>query len=303
MVDVALPSFVVAGEALTDMIVDEDGGQRWTSQVGGSGWNVARVMAGLDVPTAFAGAISTDVFGEALWQASTEARLDLRFLQRLPKAPLLAVVHRRSPPSYFFIGSDSADLHFDPAQLPAGWMGQARWVHFGGISLAREPLAGKLVALAQTLKDAGVRISYDPNFRKLMDAGYDSTLRRMAGLADVIKVSDEDLAGLFRTFDADAALATLRSWNPEAICLYTRGEAGAELHIGAQRWSAPAVPVTVADTVGAGDASIAGLLYSLMRKPLDTPEEHLRFAVAAGAAACQGHGASPPSLAAIRQLL
>jgi fructokinase len=48
-------------------------------------------------------------------------------------------------------------------------------VHFGGISLAREPLAGKLVALAQELKAAGVKISYDPNFRLMMDERYDAT--------------------------------------------------------------------------------------------------------------------------------
>ena len=51
--------------------------------------------------------------------------------------------------------------------LPAGWQAHAEWAHFGGISLARAPLAEHLVALAATLHAAGVRISYDPNFRKL----------------------------------------------------------------------------------------------------------------------------------------
>ena len=121
-------------------------------------------MAKLEVPTAFAGAVSVDVFGDALHGASVAANLDMRFLQRYAKSPLLAIVHRTDPPAYFFVGDDSADLHFDAALLPEGWRAHCKWVHFGGISLARQPLAGKLVALAEQLKQDGVRISFDPNY-------------------------------------------------------------------------------------------------------------------------------------------
>lgn len=299
----AFPSFITAGEALTDLIVQDPGHQRWQALVGGSTWNVARVMARLGLPSAFAGAISQDVFGDALWQASSDAGLDLRFLQRLPRSPLLAIVHQTRPPQYFFVGDDSADLHFDAALLPEGWMAQASWVHFGGISLARQPLAGKLIALADALKQAGVRISYDPNYRALMDEAYDATLQRMTALADVVKVSDEDLQGLFRNDDIASAFARLRAFNPTALYLYTRGADGASLHAGAERWNAQVPPVDVADTVGAGDASIASLLYSLSQRAGLPLAEHLRFAVAGGAAACLGAGASPPSLAMIEVLL
>jgi fructokinase len=297
------PIFVAAGEALTDMIVQDAAQQQWHSKVGGSTWNVARTMAALDVPTAFAGAISNDVFGDALWQASADARLDLRFLQRQDKSPLLAIVHRTDPPAYFFVGDDSADLHFDASALPEGWRAHCKWVHFGGISLARQPLAGKLVALAEQLQADGVRISFDPNYRLLMDERYDATLRRMTELADVIKVSEEDLAGLFRTDDIDTAFATLRSWNPQATYLYTKGADGAALHCGDDTWSQSAPPITVVDTVGAGDASIAALAYSMLHHADRAPRAHLQFAVAAGAAACLKEGASPPTLAAIEALL
>jgi fructokinase len=249
------PLFVAAGEALTDMIVQDPAQQQWFSQVGGSTWNVARTMARLDVPTAFAGAISRDVFGDALWQASEAAKLDLRFLQRYHHSPLLAIVHRTDPPAYFFVGDNSADLQFDAAQLPQGWSAHCRWVHFGGISLARQPLASKLVALAEQLKLQGVRISYDPNYRLLMNRDYDSTLRRMTELADVVKVSEEDLAGLFRTDDIDTAFATLRSWNPGATYLYTKGGDGAS---GPTSWRAlpkPAIPARTAPSPAASSCT------------------------------------------------
>ncbi|WP_308417310.1 carbohydrate kinase family protein [Chitinimonas koreensis] len=296
----ALPEFVSLGEALTDLI--RSGDDSWRSLVGGATWNVARVLARLGVPSAFAGAVSRDCFGDALWAANGEAGLDPRFMQRHDRSPLLAVVHQTRPPRYFFVGDDSADLHFDPATLPLGWQQAARWAHFGGISLAREPLAGRLVELATELRAAGVRISYDPNFRACMDARYDATFRRMAQLADVIKVSDEDLCGLFRHDDTEAGLATLRGWNPSASVLYTRGAEGASFHLDRHCWSCRPPAIEVVDTVGAGDASIGGLIYSLMRRPDAAPAEHLRFAVAAGAAACLAAGATPPSLPAVTRL-
>ena len=292
----ALPRFVAAGEALTDLLTTGPG--TWTSQTGGSTWNVARVVARLGLPSAFAGAVSRDVFGLELAAANAAAGLDHRFLQQVDRPPLLAVVHERHPPRYFFIGTDSADLHFDPDRLPAGWQDCAAWVHFGGISLAREPLAGTLVALARDLKLRGAKISYDPNFRALMDEAYDDTLRTMVGLADVVKVSDEDLRGLFRA-DAgasDAAFACLRAMNPAATYLYTRGDAGAHLVRPDATWHAAAPRVDVVDTVGAGDASIGALLYSLMTWPERAGGSHLRVAVAAGTAACRVAGARPPAL-------
>lgn len=294
------PHFVSAGEALTDLI--RTGPETWTSKVGGATWNVARVMAKLGVPSAFAGAISRDCFGDALWAASEVAGLDLRFLQRPDKSPLLAIVHETQPPKYFFVGDDSADLHFDASLLPVGWQQQVQWVHFCGISLAREPLAGRLVELAGELKAAGVRISYDPNFRVLMDERYDATLKRMTALADVVKVSDEDLAGLFRTDDIDRAFDTLRSWNPAAAYLYTRGADGASMHVGDAVWRARPPRIEVVDSVGAGDASIGGLLYSLMNWPERSWDQHLRFGVAAGAGACLAAGATPPDVATVEGL-
>jgi fructokinase len=293
----ALPQFVSAGEALTDMI--RTGPDQWTSRTGGAGLNVARAMARLGVPSAFAGAISADVFGQALRASAMQAGLDLRFLQERPEPPLLAIVHETAPPDYFFIGNDSADLQFQAERLPEGWEHAARWVHFGGISLARQPLSARLLALAARLKGLGVRISYDPNFRKLMDASYDPVLGEMARLADVIKVSDEDLCGLFRTDDTAAALSRLRAMNPAASILFTRGAAGAEFHSGGLAWRAPAPAVAVVDTIGAGDASISALLCSLMHLPQADGAAHLRFAVAAGAAACTRPGAAPPTHAEV----
>jgi fructokinase len=296
-----LPHFVAFGEALTDLI--RVGPDRWRSACGGAPWNVAVAMSALGQLSAFGGAISQDPFGAEIWQCSQEAHLDMRFIQQLPRPPLLAVVHELDPPRYFFIGQDSADLHFHPEGLPMGWTRAVRWAHFGSLGLVRAPLAGRLLALAQALKAEGRMISYDPNFRApLMDASYDDTLEQMCRLADVIKVSDEDLRGLFRVPDHRSGLAQIAAWNPGAWLLMTRGAAGATLYHGAEECSGRPPHVDVVDTVGAGDAALAGLLDSLMRNAGAPAEQHVRWALACGAAACTAPGFSPPRPALVAAL-
>jgi fructokinase len=295
-----LPLFVSAGDILTDLVRER--GSHWLSRPGGAGWNVARAVARLGLPTACAGSLGTDCFSDELWNASVAANLDMRFMQRAERAPLLAVVHRTHPPEYFFMGDNSADLAFDPERLPDGWTSRVEWAHFGGISLARQPLGDTLAALAASLRERGVKISFDPNYRNLMEHGYAPTLRKMAALADLIKVSDEDLRMLFKTDEADA-LAQLHAMNPAAMVFVTRGPDRATLTTADGVFEAQPPRVEVEDTVGAGDASIGGLLFSLMTAPQRTWPEHLAFSLAAGAAACRHAGAHSPSLDEVVALL
>ena len=45
----------------------------------------------------------------------------------------------------------------------------------------------------------------------------------MVRLADVVKLSDDDLAALLPGRVATDGLATLRAWNPDALVLFTTG--------------------------------------------------------------------------------
>jgi fructokinase len=293
--------FVVFGEALTDFI--REGPDRWRSVPGGSCWNVARCAARLGVPTGYAGAVGRDLFGEDLLRLAGEAGLDLRYTQQVDHSPLLAMVTSKDPPRYFFVGDDSADLHFDEAAMPEGWLGRAELVHFGSISLARPPLAGRLVALAERAHAAGKRVAYDPNFRNLMTAAYRPTLVRMAAVADYLKVSDEDLGGLFPGLSPEAGLTELRAMAPRATILMTLGAVGMRLLAPGVELFQPAVRVKVADTVGAGDASMGGWVASLLRDPTAPPARHLAFAAASAAAACQRPGAHAPTRDEVTALL
>ncbi|WP_199102912.1 carbohydrate kinase [Aquitalea sp. ASV11] len=296
------PHYLVFGEALTDFILQDDG--RWQDYPGGSCWNVARVAARLGARAAFAGAVSQDRFGDALWQGAQAAGLDMRYTQQLPYPPLLAMVPSTRPPQYFFIGDNSADLHFDPARLPADWEQSVRIAHFGCISLAREPLASRLVQLARQLAAQGCRIAFDPNFRNSMHTpGYRAHFNAMLCLADYIKVADDDLFGLYPGLDKHAALATLRRQAPQASILFTRGADGMTLFANGQQYQQAALPVSVADTVGCGDTAMGSWMTHLLHQPEAMPQDLLRFVTTAAACTARQHGAHAPTPDEVAQLL
>ena len=124
----------------------------------------------------------------------------------------------------------------------------------------------------------------------------------MVAVADLIKVSEEDLRGLFRTEDEDGSFAKMRAMNPAAAFLYTRGAEGAAMYVGDKTWRATPPPIKVVDSVGAGDTSLAGLVHSMMQHPERGWDEHLRASVAAGTGACLAAGATPPSQETLERL-
>jgi fructokinase len=297
----ALPRLVVLGEALTDFV--RTGDQSWTSVAGGACWNVARVAGTLGISTAWAGAVSDDFFGEEIVTKSRSANLDERFLQKVSKPPLIAMVHQTTPPRYFFLGDNSADLAFDEKKLPADWENACEIAHFGCISLVRQPLGEKLVGIARNLKRRGTRISYDPNYRNIMGPDFCLQFEEMARLADIIKLSDEDLEQIYPNIPSKVSLQRVRDISPQADILFTRGASGLALITPADTLEQPAFSVTVIDTVGAGDACIGGFISSLLLDPKKNPAHHLRFAAATAAAACTHTGAYAPTRAQVEALM
>lgn len=297
----SLPRLVVFGEALTDFVRTSD--QSWTSVAGGACWNVARVAGTLDIGTAWAGAVSDDFFGEEILEKSRTAHLDLRFIQKVSKPPLIAMVHQTAPPRYFFLGNDSADLAFDEKKLPVGWEDACEIAHFGCISLVRQPLGEKLVGIARDLKRRGTRISYDPNYRNVMGPNFSVQFEEMAQLADIIKLSDEDLEQIYPNIPSKVSLQRVREISPRANILFTRGASGLALLTPVGILEQSAFAVTVADTVGAGDACIGGFISSLLLAPDQNPAHHLQFAAATAAAACTHTGAHAPTRTQVQALI
>lgn len=116
-------------------------------------------------------------------------------------------------------------------------------------------------ALTRLLAAGGWRV-VDANLRA---PDYDAARVSFAVThAELLKLSQEELPEVARLLGVPADPRALFPFGPEWICL-TRGAAGAELHHRDGRsWQEPADRVPVVDTVGAGDAFLAGLVDGLL---------------------------------------
>lgn len=288
---------------MTDFV--RTGNKTWQSSAGGSCWNVARSAAALGVSSAWAGAISADRFGDEIAEESRLAGLDVRFIQRIDKPPLIAMVHDTQPPAYQFLGENAADLAFNPEALPSGWIEAVRVAHFGCISLVRPGLGQRLVALAETLHRQGVTICLDPNMRNLMGPDYPALFERLAALASLIKFSDEDLTAIYPALTPDDALARVRKTASQATVVYTRGAQGMAGYRGDHAAWQPAFTMDTSDgdSVGAGDACVGGLVAGTIEQPDAPLATHLRLAAATAGAACCRTGATAPARQDVDALL
>jgi fructokinase len=150
----------------------------------------------------------------------------------------------------------------------------------------------------------------DPNCRPgLIDdpAAYRRHLASLARRADVIKVSDDDLAWLEPSADPLAAARGLFSNVRPRVVLVTFGPRGSVILTRDSRVTVESPRIAVIDTIGAGDAFGGGFIAwwqerRLAPSALDDPAavlEATRFASRVAASTCARRGADPPYLAEV----
>jgi fructokinase len=304
---------LVCGEALIDLMpVDAGGETAYLPRPGGSPYNVAIGLGRLGVPAGFFGRVSSDPFGRLLRDRLVAAGVDCSLLRSGDEPTALAIVHL-SPgeePQFAFHGEGAADclLTLDDLPTVGALDDHVHALHFGSISLIREPGSTAFERLAQ--REHGRRVlSLDPNVRPNLirdRAGYLALLEELVGLADIVKVSRADLAWLYPGAPPLDVAEAWRSRGP-ALVVITQGAAGAIALTASHRIESAGVLVAVRDTVGAGDAFSAGLLGSLDMRDLLTGaplralgrgdlRACLDFANTVAAITCTRAGAEPPNV-------
>ena len=259
--------FLVCGEALYDLFVEEEtaAGLRIDARIGGSPFNVAVGLARLGRPAALLAGVSNDALGDRLAAALESEGVETRFLVRMKNPTTLAVVAlgAEGEPRYTFYGEGAADRSLDRERLPE-LPGDVSCLHFGSFSLVVEPTAGALLELAE--RERGRRfISLDPNVRANVEpdvARWRREIERFARTADLVKLSEEDLAQIDPTADPDRLAGAWIEGGARMVVL-TRGAGGAVSWTADGRAEHPGFAAEVADTVGAGDAFQAALLCRL----------------------------------------
>ncbi len=255
------------GEALIDMLPRQlpSGEAVFLPVAGGAVFNTAIALGRLGEKASFFCGISTDLMGEILIAGLEQSGVDHSLCPRSSLPTTLAFVKLTDGHAeYAFYDEMTAGRMITDADLPDPQGVTA--AHFGAISLIPEPCGSTFEALATSLKDRAV-ISLDPNIRAGFvdeEAIYRARLDRMLNFADIVKVSDEDLAWLRPDIAFEDIAAGWLARNASLVIL-TRGDKGAVAITRKGRFETAAIPATVVDTVGAGDTFNAGLLAGLRR--------------------------------------
>ncbi|WP_076998482.1 carbohydrate kinase [Variovorax sp. KK3] len=301
--------FVVCGEALMDVYVQEatPTGLRLDARIGGSPFNVAVGLARLGRPAALLTGLSRDAAGERLLQALAAEGVDAGLVVRSDAPTTLSVVSvdAAGTPRYTFYGHGTADRAITTDNLPA-LPAEARVLQFGSYALVVEPVGSALRALAARERGRCL-VAYDPNVRLNVEpdlARWRETVEAMAGLAHIVKVSDEDL-GLLYPDVPPAEMARRWLGAGAGLVVLTRGAHGSEAWTRKLHETGAAVTVKVVDAVGAGDTFQAALLTwldehdALSSDGLDGLDAAglaalLSFASRAAAITCSRRGADMP---------
>ncbi|MCU1433073.1 MAG: PfkB domain protein [Actinotalea sp.] len=257
--DVVERRALVIGEALIDVVRGADGTE--TKHPGGSPANVAlglaRLGRGVDLLTWF----GADAHGRLL-----RSHLGASGVEILPGSDSAP---RTSVATAVLDGGGAATYEFDLSwHVPERWTSPPEAplvVHTGSIAAVLEP-GGPDVSRILAAHRQSATLTYDPNIRpSLMPPAGETraVVESLVAVADVVKVSDEDLSWLE---PGEHPLDVARRWasSGPALVVVTRGGEGATgITSGGSEVDVPAPPVTVADTVGAGDSFMGGLIDGL----------------------------------------
>jgi len=301
---------LVCGEALYDLFLaasDPQGVIAIDAWPGGSPFNVAIGLARLGQAVSFFSSISTDVFGEGLVRLLRREGVWDGYLRRSPAPSTLSIVGAgpQGTPRYSFRGDGAADRMILAADLPAKITG-VRAIHVGSLATVVRPI-GEALRLLVLRESSNCVVSYDPNVRPTVEPDPDVWRRAVSSLvpmSHVMKLSAEDIDFLYRGADPKTLAAQWIRAGARLVVL-TRGEFGVSAWTRGVHVQLPAEPVTVVDTVGAGDAFQAALLAGLSETGALSPEaiaeldepalsRLLAFATRAAAITCSRRGADPP---------
>lgn len=292
---------LVVGEALVDLVQRVDGSV--DEAPGGSPANVALTLGRLGRHPQLLTSLGDDDRG----------RIVRAWLEESGVRVTAASAGRTSTATAVLDASGAATYEFDLAwSVDARLAAPADVVHVGSIATVIEPGATEVARLVAERRETAT-ISFDPNIRPaLIDdaAAARARVEQLVGLADVVKVSAEDLHWLHPERSLEEGAAAWLAAGP-ALVVVTLGGAGAFALTASARIALPAPPTTVVDTVGAGDTFMGALLDGLLEAdligadrrdalremPAGVLERILRRSADAAAITVSRPGADPPTLA------
>lgn len=264
-----------------------------TLGMGGSESNVAIALSRLGVEVTWIGKVGADSLGDLVLREIGAEGVRVAAVRDPDAATAIMVKERRTPADtrvfYYRNGLAGSRLRVDEVDFDL--VRGASLLHVTGISPALSPGMAEVIDEAiRVAKVAGVTVSFDLNFRGKLwsreQAG--EAYRRILPHVDLAFGGDDEAAIALGRTDEPVALAHGLIALGAGQAVVKLGAAGAVAVIDGVEYEEAAVPIVPVDTVGAGDAFVAGYLAEyLAGEPVAT---RLETAVTVGAYACLTHG-------------
>jgi len=307
--------FVICGEALIDMFIESNEQANpyqfpVNACVGGSPFNVAIGLARLGKPVSLLTGLSTDLFGERLKEVLISEGVSQQLIVKKQHPTTVAFIEKdtHGVPSYLFLGDGAADraLTLDDVDLSAV---TPQCIHLGSYTIVTQPTADSLLTLAKQYSGKCL-ISLDPNIRSIVEPNmtlWQERVEELIPLADILKVSDEDLGLLYPNTNPEEVIETWLATGLK-LAVLTKGSAGSILYSANSQVLIETPKILVEDTVGAGDTYQAAILDCVgnLIDEFDLNQWHEQlskdalykigeYAAAAAAITCSRQGADLPS--------
>lgn len=299
---------VALGESLIDFVPVKNKDKTKLVLEGNAGGAPANVLAAaskLGRKTAFIGRVGRDGFGNFLQERIAETGVDISGLVLGSEPTTLAMVSLDASGnrSFSFYRNQTADVMLTEYEVDMELIESAKIFHFGTVSMTDEPSCSATLAAAARAKAAGVKISFDPNYRPLLwegrrEAAIDA-MRAGIDLADYVKMSEEEAELLTGEADPEKAALTLLRRYKLAFAAVTLGPKGCVGISCKARVKLPTYDLACIDTTGAGDAFWGAALHQLLKMGLGSELSEkrltllLQYSNAAGSLATTQYGAIP----------
>ena len=242
---------------------------RFEKHFGGAEFNVAVGLSRLGHQVGWAGGLGDDEFGREILAFARGEEIDVSQAILDPRAPtgLYFKEHRalgRLRVYYYRAGSAASRMRFEDLDLD--YLLSSTFLHLTGITTALSESCHDLIErLVLSANERNVSISFDANVRWRLFDGRDprETLKPLVDRADLLFLSAEEAELLLGGSDGESIQRARQKMRAKTIVVHRADGAFAVEESGiAER---PGYEVQVVDTVGAGDAFVAGFLAGRLR--------------------------------------
>jgi fructokinase len=279
-------SYIVCfGEVLWDIFPEG-------SRAGGAPFNVAYNVHKMGIDVNMLSKIGNDKLGKKLtdqiksWEISTDY---IQVDEKYPTSTVIAKIDEHNEATYEIINNVAWDfIEFLPEHKEL--VSNAEAFVFGSLSARNEKSKETLL---QLLEFAKLKI-FDVNFRPpFTDVELIKTLLQKA---DIVKMNKAELKQILEFTgkeynNEEESVAFIQDHFDIKEVILTKGSKGAKYFVEGKNYSFEAIPVTVADTVGSGDAFLSGFISKRITN--ENPEEIIKQAISLGAFITSKSGACP----------